>query len=466
MQSLQNASTPPEMISSRSVLRAIRPALKIFLQKQRRRIGNLYSRNYSMSSYVGVVITGNSRLFPTIKIALIDRESQKPLVADFGLALHEDEQRHHRDQISGSPAYMAPEMVRGESHRLDGRADIWSSGVILYELLTGRNPFAGETIDELFDEIQHREPKPPRMIDNSIPAELERITLRCLCKNVTDRYNTAADLAGDLRDWLEGKSTHQTPILRSHSQTYLLAGGLVVVMAVIAFIGFGFLSLEKQTNIGPETNASNQSSLDATNLEPLDGSIDVLIWNDVDQERQRLSLSDPTALPMRSGDSIQVKAELNRPAYVYLLWIGTDGTVSPVYPWEPGKWSRLSGSPKPVSRISLPVQVDGAWPMEGPAGMETLVLPARDTPLPQEINIRKLLPDLPRQPLQHEQTVVWLDRGVVSEDVDRAPKFFDVKRIDDPVLTAQRILTERLGGDFPLIRAVSFAKREIADSPE
>ncbi len=123
----------------------------------------------------------------------------RPHVTDFGLAMGEDEQRRKAWQVSGTPAYMAPEQVRGESHRMDGRADIWSLGVILYEIITGRRPFGGSTVDDLFDEIIHREPRPPRQIDDRLPAELERICLKCLAKRVRDRYTTCRDLAQDLQ---------------------------------------------------------------------------------------------------------------------------------------------------------------------------------------------------------------------------------------------------------------------------
>jgi serine/threonine protein kinase/tetratricopeptide (TPR) repeat protein len=137
---------------------------------------------------------------------LVDAEGRLR-VTDFGLALHESARRNSAGERAGTPAYMSPEQVRGESHRLDGRSDIWSLGVILYELLTGRRPFGGATHEELYDEILHAEPKPPRQIDPHLPPELERICLKCMSKRMTERFTTAADLAADLRAWQDAAMT-------------------------------------------------------------------------------------------------------------------------------------------------------------------------------------------------------------------------------------------------------------------
>ncbi len=122
-------------------------------------------------------------------------------MTDFGLALGAETQVSKAGEIAGTPAYMAPEQVRGESHRLDGRTDVWALGVILYQGLTGRLPFHGESRTELFDEILAREPKSPRQSCDTIPRELERICLKCLSKQMGDRFETALELSEDLHLW-------------------------------------------------------------------------------------------------------------------------------------------------------------------------------------------------------------------------------------------------------------------------
>ncbi|MEQ1905796.1 MAG: serine/threonine-protein kinase, partial [Pirellulaceae bacterium] len=129
-----------------------------------------------------------------------------PLIADFGLAIHDSAQRRVKGERSGTPHYMSPEQVNGLAHLLDGQSDIWSLGVIMYELLVGRQPFQGAIRDELFEEIIGRDPRPPRMIRPQVDRELQRICLKCLQKAIRERYNTADELTQDLRAWLSGQS--------------------------------------------------------------------------------------------------------------------------------------------------------------------------------------------------------------------------------------------------------------------
>ena len=110
-----------------------------------------------------------------------------------------------------------------KSHRLDGRSDVFSLGVILYEALTGQRPFRGSTLNELLHQIVSVEPRTPRGLREDIPAELERICLKALNKRLSDRYASAAALAEDLEAWLQPKATQP---IQLHREEQIVPKGL------------------------------------------------------------------------------------------------------------------------------------------------------------------------------------------------------------------------------------------------
>jgi serine/threonine-protein kinase len=137
-----------------------------------------------------------------------------PKIADFGLA------RHFRtgsaltrtgDRV-GTPSYMAPEQAMGKGRTIGPAVDIYSLGVLLYELLTGRPPFQGETPTETELQVIYQEPVPPSRLNAKVPRDLETICLKCLHKEPRRRYATAAALADDLQRFQQGESIVARPV--------------------------------------------------------------------------------------------------------------------------------------------------------------------------------------------------------------------------------------------------------------
>jgi hypothetical protein len=129
-----------------------------------------------------------------------------PKLMDFGLARRDEGEITvtFEGQVLGTPAYMSPEQARGEAHQVDGRSDVYSLGVILYQLLTKELPFRGNPRMQMH-QVMHQEPTPPRRRNPALPRDLETICLKALAKESAERYQTARDFAADLRRFLKGE---------------------------------------------------------------------------------------------------------------------------------------------------------------------------------------------------------------------------------------------------------------------
>jgi len=194
---------------------------------------------------------------------LIDRQGE-PHITDFGLAkrLEGHSEMTASGVIMGTPSYMSPEQAEGKNRQLTTASDIFSLGSILYQLLTGKTPFAGETGFEIIKRVIESEPARPRELSSNIDRDLETICLRCLQKQPQRRYLSAGGLARDLENWLEGKPIAARPVsdwerlwkwVRRHPAISGLSSAIVMSILV------GLFAVSWQWRLTAEANVRLQS---------------------------------------------------------------------------------------------------------------------------------------------------------------------------------------------------------------
>ncbi|WP_372364563.1 protein kinase [Candidatus Uabimicrobium sp. HlEnr_7] len=186
---------------------------------------------------------------------IIVSKDGEPKVTDFGLAKKLDAETVLTESGSalGTPFYMSPEQTTGEEE-ISGKSDIYSLGVILYEILTGRYPFNGSTLIELYHKIVNDDPIPPRKINRKADKDLEIICLKCMEKVPEMRYASAKDLAEDLDNYLKGEaiSARRSSLvyrlgrkIKKNKKTIgAVVWGIVTFSALIWLLFFGAVDLE------------------------------------------------------------------------------------------------------------------------------------------------------------------------------------------------------------------------------
>jgi hypothetical protein len=193
-----------------------------------------------------------------------------PRLTDFGLSLVVDAGVTgitRSGTAMGTPAYMAPEQARGRPREASPSIDIYALGAVLYECLTGRPPFVGETEMEIVQQVVEWDPIPLRRLHPRIPRDLETVVLKCLCKEPSGRYRTAREFTDDLRHLQRGEPVVARPvgpvrrfIRRCRRRPLVASLGFGLAAAVIAGV-VGIVSEYRRAEAGraDATDSQNRS---------------------------------------------------------------------------------------------------------------------------------------------------------------------------------------------------------------
>ena len=199
----------------------------------------------------------------------------QPKVTDFGLAKDVAEGaagQTHAGSILGTPSYMAPEQAAGRVHDIGPHTDVYALGAILYELLTGRPPFRGESPIATIRMVLDGEVVPPRSLIPGVPRDLDTICLKALQKPAHRRYESAEALAEDLRRYLDGEPITARPIgrperavkwVRRHPTTAAMIGtGVAGLVALVALGAVSYAAVTRRAHEAEEARGRAQEALD------------------------------------------------------------------------------------------------------------------------------------------------------------------------------------------------------------
>jgi serine/threonine protein kinase len=454
---------------------------------------------------------------------LLDRSGQA-LLTDFGLAreVETDTKLTMDGIVVGTPSYMSPEQASGQNSGLGPAADIYSLGIVLYEMLTGKLPFRGSVCDVLRKIVVEPPPSPVEHRPGLDPR-LAELVLKAIAKNHVERFQSAENFAWALQGWLDSAVANPTPDRvpgarsteattpqtaavpraasvaktgRSWRRRYLAKGIMAAALFIAAGAGFyGWShhhSLQHESLISDanpaisSTQTSPGTPADGHTGVPLAGRLKIRFIGKPQSAAHKATASGPREgddAPLPNGHKVQLQVTLSRPAHVYLFWIDSNGTTGPIYPWDFGHSEELWDAPwvpdseVPANFIRRPQDPRKGFRAGGKPGMQHVVLLARSAPVDSPKELRSIFSGLPASPLdQVSPAARYFDwspgqvtcsgrvRGLVAgvEDdtgePDEEPPTPEFDESDVPVLA---MLKDRLRTyDFELIKVWRFAQVE------
>ena len=374
---------------------------------------------------------------------MIDVDGE-PILTDFGLARRRGSDDVAVTQVGyflGTPAYMSPEQVTGDNRQIGFTSDVYSLGVLMYELLTGRRPFDGD-VTQVMTDVLTKNPRPPCELKPSIDAELSGICMKAMHKDSSKRYESAAEFANVLSAYPgEGRPSAATdPAADLESDTIAISNtasgrpwssakkitlSTILVLAV-ATTAVVIKSRPTDVNTGnqlgdtlaasgraaafAEDRQANQKpkSRTALSARPSDKPVNVATHKITTMPPRQNAKSDvksleihfqraeddstwdilrSDAVPLREGDKIQIHVEMTHPTYVYLYWFDAEGRPTRLWPkslQQQQMVRELWDHPLAEDPDKQKWHVIG-----GPVGMESVVVATSETPL-AESDLREI----------------------------------------------------------------------------
>lgn len=253
-------------------------------------------------------------------------ETGTPHITDFGLAKSESDDftMTLEGQLMGTPAYMSPEQAAGGGHRVDRRGDIYSLGVILYELITGECPFRGTT-EMLIKQVLQDEPLEPRRLNARVSRDLNTVCLKCLQKNPGSRYQTAAELSNDLVSIQKGLAVRARPVsqlekswrwCRRNPLSASLGACLILLLLTLSIVGpivaFRQSELARQASVS-EASATRESKAARTAQRQAERNARTAKAHRLARESELISTRRPNRSALLALAAVQLKHSQNEP---------------------------------------------------------------------------------------------------------------------------------------------------------